>query len=403
MLATARPVDPPSAQTVDEARRRLTRQIYAKPTSRWRARILVPAAAGALAVSTGLVLGAHVLSPAPPSTPGAISSSLGATNSGPDTGPLKPDSRPARELLLTAAESTLHQAGPGEGKFWTPTVEEGQLIQVGKPDNRYAIMGTYTETRWVPAAGQYVVVDRRWAGAKPASAADKAAWTKAGSPSSWPIDPPPGCPVDPDNVYTATAAVTGKPVKQTGQFQVLGETLTAKQVRALPSDPAALKNWLIDVVKKQDLPHQTDVELGESLFSGVVNLLFENPITPQVRSATYRVLAGMPGVTSLGAVKDAEGRNGVAVVVTRNDTVEEQRADSGGPLQVSLVFDPDSGETLAMETRAMKPADYLAWVPKGALFNYRVLKSASWTDDEPPPAKTQSFGKTLNLRGPGKC
>ena len=401
-LAIARPVDPPSAQTVDEARRRLTRQIYAKPTSRWRARILLPVAAGALAVSTGIVLGAQVLSPAPPPPPGATSS-LDDANGGPDAGPLKPDNRPARELLLAAAERTLDKPDLGVGRFWTSTFEEGHLIQVGKPDNRYAVMGTYTETRWVPAADDYVLLDSRWAGAKPASDADQAAWKRAGSPSNWPKDPPPGCPVDPDDVYTATAAAAGKVVKQNNnpalQFQVLGESLTAVQVRSLPSDPAALKNWLIDVIMKQDLPRKTDVELGESLFDGVVNLLFENPITPQVRAATYRVLAGMPGVTSRGTVKDADGRSGVAVTVTRNDTVEEQRADSGGPTQVSVVFDPDSGQTLAMETRAIEPADYLAWVPKGALIGYRVLKSARWTNDEPPSADAPAGV----LRGPGEC
>ena len=397
LLATARPVDPPSAETVGDARRRLTRQIYAKPVSRWRPRILLPVAAGAFAISTGLVLGAHVLSPAPPATPGAISSQ--------DAGALQPDNRPAKVLLLTAAEHTLTQPDPGKGAFWASTSEEGQLLQVGKTGNRYAIMGATTETRWTPAAADYLVLDSRWAGGHPASAADVAAWKKAGSPSSWPMDPVSGCPVDPDDVYTAKAAKTGRAVKQAGPpagFQVLGESLTAGQVRALPSDPAALKKWLIGVIEKQSLPHGTDVELGESLFDGVLNLLFDNPITPQVRSATYGVLAGLPGVTSQGAVKDAEGRRGVAVTVTRNDTAPEQKADSGGPMQVSLVFDPDSGKTLAMETRAMAPADYLAWVPKGALFGYRALESARWTDDK-PPAAVETRGPAVNVLRPGQC
>jgi hypothetical protein len=397
LLATARPVDPPSAQTVDDARRRLTRQIYAKPTPRWRRRILLPVGAGAFAVSTGLVLGAHVLSPAPPTPPAAMSSRDTGSR---DTGALKPDNRPAQVLLLTAAEHTLTQPDPGKGAFWASTSEEGQLIQVGKSGNRYAIMGTTTETTWVPAAADYLVLDSRWAGAEPASGADKAAWKEAGSPSSWPKDPLLGCPVDPDDAYTATAAKTSRVVKQGGRparFQVLGESLTAEQVRALPSDPAALKAWLIGVIKKQNLPHRTDVELGESLFDGVLNLLFDNPITPQVRSATYQVLAGMPGVTSQGAVKDAEGRRGVAV--TRNDTAEEQKADSGGATQVRLIFDPDSGQTLARETRAIAPADYMAWVPKGALIDYRALESARWTDDKPPAANAPASV----AHGQGEC
>lgn len=394
VLAAARPVDPPSARTVGDARRRLTRQIYARPTPWWRARILLPVAAGALVVSTGTVLGVQVFDPAQPSPPSVVSSP-GEASGG-------PADRPAREMLLIAAERTLEEPDPGEGRFWTPSFEDGQLIQVGEPADRYAIMGTYAETKWIPAAGSYVVLARHWAGAEPASAADQAAWRKAGSPASWAKDPAPGCPVDPDDVYTAAAAKAGKAVKESNhpdRFRVLGEDLTADQVRALPSDPAALKQWLIGVIKKQNLPHQTDVELGESMFDGVLNLLFENPITPRVRSAAYRVLAGVPGVTSLGAVKDAEGRSGVAVAVTRNDTVAEQRADSGGSTRVSLVFDPATGKTLARETRALEPADYLAWVPKGALIDYRVLKSARWTDGEPPSTNAPA----AVMRSEGEC
>ncbi|MGN9907467.1 CU044_5270 family protein [Phytohabitans sp. LJ34] len=411
LLAGARPVDPPSTRTVDEARRRLTRQIYAKRASRWRTRILVPVAAGVLAVSTGIVVGAHVLGSAPPPSRGATDGP-GVT----DAGPIEADNRSARELLLTAAEQTLNEPDPGSGKFWTSTIEHGSLIRVGRPGNRYAIMGAYTETWWIPVVDPYRVLDRRWAGGEPASDADKAAWKKAGSPSSWPKEPRAGCPVDPKNAYTAAPATASTVTKDTGKgpqiqyrypstrpyvpkFWVLGEDLTVDQVRALPSDPAALKAWLIGVIKKQDLPHRTDVELGEAIFNGVMNLLFQNPITPQVRSAAYQVLAGLAGVTSLGAVKDAKGRDGVAVAITTNDTVDEQMADSGGPYQVSLVFNPDSGQTLAEVIRAMKPAAEMAWVPKGAVIGYRVLESTRWTDEEPPAANAPA----AVAYGPGEC
>lgn len=404
LLADARPVSPPSVETVNEARRRLTRQIYAKPASRWRVRFLLPIAAGALAVSTGIVIGAQVLSPNSPAAPGAKGSAESARR--PDTGPLKPDNRSAQQLLLVAAGQTLNQTDPGSGKYWLSTWEEGQLLQVGHQGAEYAIMGRYSNSQWHSDKDSFHVFETRWAGAEPASDADKAAWKKAGSPSSWPIAQGPGCPSDPSKSYTIAAAKTsrvsrsddgagnagkaGKVGKEPSQFGVLGEYLTADQIRALPSDPAALKQWLIDVIQKQNLPHRTDVELGESLFSGVQNLLFFNPITPQVRAAAYKVLAGVPGVTSLGAVKDSAGRNGVAVSVTGNDTVEEQRADSGGPYAVSIVFSPDTGDTLSFETRLLKPADYLSWVPKGALFSYRTVTQTRWTNDEPPAANTPS-------------
>ncbi|WP_327003201.1 CU044_5270 family protein [Dactylosporangium sp. NBC_01737] len=396
LLAGARPVTPPSAETVNEARRHLARQIYAKPASHWRVRLMLPIAAGALAVSTGIVVGAHVLSPAPSAPPGANGSPGPARTW--DTGPLKPDNRSAQDLLLTAAEQTLHQTDPGSGKYWLSSWEEGQLIQVGQKGAEYAIMGHYSYNEWYSIKDRFNVFETRWAGAEPASDADKAAWKKAGSPSSWPIDQGPGCPSDPNKSYTIDAAKTSQVSrsdegagKEPSQFRVLGEYLTADQIRALPSDPAALKQWLIGVIQKRNLPHKSDVELGESLFAGVQNLLFFNPITPQVRAAAYKVLAGMPGVTSLGAVKDGKGRNGVAVSITSNDTVEEQRADSGGPYAVSIVFSPDTGDTLSFETRVIKPADYLSWVPKGALFSYRAVMEMRWTNDEPPAGNTPSM------------
>lgn len=414
LLAGARPVSPPSVETVNEARRRLGRQIYAKPAPRWRARFLLPVAAGVLAVSTGIVVGAHVLRPDAPAPSGA-SNRTGPTRT-PDTGPLKPDNRSAPALLLAAAEQTLQQPDPGSGKYWLSTWEEGQLLQVGQQGAEYAIMGRYSNRQWYSNKDSFNVFETRWAGAEPASDADKAAWKKAGSPSSWPIDQGPGCPPDPNASYTVDAASTSRvsrsddgagkggngkltPVKEPSQFRVLGEYLTAEQIRALPSDPAALKQWLIGVIQKQNLPHKTVVELGESLFAGVQNLLFFNPITPQVRAAAYKVLAGMPGVTSLGAVKDGEGRNGVAVAITSNDTAQEQRADSGGPYAVSIVFSPDTGDTLSFETRVLKPADYLSWVPKGALFSYRAVTEMRWTNDEPPAANTPSVVK----RSAGAC
>jgi hypothetical protein len=96
------------------------------------------------------------------------------------------------------------------------------------------------------------------------------------------------------------------------------------------------------------------------------------------------VLAGVPGIRSLGAVTDAKGRTGVAVSVERNDTVEEQKADSGGPDEVSLMFDPDTGTVLGVQRRALRPADYMAWVPAGAVTSYQLVDSFRWTNDEPP-------------------
>jgi hypothetical protein len=397
LLAGARPVSPPSVETVNDARRRLTRQISAKPASRWRVRLLLPVAAGALAVSTATAIVVDTDVPRPNAPAGADSS----------RGPARqPDNRSAHELLLVAAEQTLRQPDAGSGKYWLSTWREGNLIQVGQPGARYAIMGHYANSQWYSAKGSVRVFETRWTGAEPASDADKAAWEKAGSPRSWPMDQGSGCPPDPDRNYTVDPAKSSKVSRsdddftsgravsrvprapdEPSEFDVLSERLTADQVRALPSDPAALRQWLIGIINKQNLPRSTDVELGESLFVGVQNLLFFNPITPKVRAAAYRVLAGTPGIMSLGAVRDGEGRTGVAVAITTNDTDDERRANSDGPETVSIVFNPDTGATLSFETRA-----------RGALVHYQAMMEMRWTDDEPPAASTPS-GATRSTEG----
>jgi hypothetical protein len=127
----------------------------------------------------------------------------------------------------------------------------------------------------------------------------------------------------------------------------------------------------------------------------VLTLVLGTPITPAVRGAAFRVLAGVPGIRSLGAVTDAKGRSGVAVSVQRNDTDEERKADAGGPTEVSLLFDPDSGAVLGRQDRALRPADYMSWVPPGAVVSYELVDSIRWTDDEPPamPRTTDNFGR----------
>src|SRR4029079_13577599 len=95
-------------------------------------------------------------------------------------------------------------------------------------------------------------------------------------------------------------------------------------------------------------------------------------------------LAELPGLRDLGTVTDPKGRAGTAVtLVTNEETPGVRQADSGGAREVRLIFDPESGRPLAWETRVLRPADYLAWVPAGALFDYEAVLQTGWTDDVP--------------------
>ncbi|GAA3241958.1 hypothetical protein GCM10020216_068250 [Nonomuraea helvata] len=67
----------------------------------------------------------------------------------------------------------------------------------------------------------------------------------------------------------------------------------------------------------------------------------EGPVSPQVRAASYRILADLPGVRSLGELTDPLGRKGQAF--TRTGEGSEGVATS------RIVIDPVSGLPLAKE------------------------------------------------------
>ncbi len=403
-LARARPVGPPSPHTIARSRAALIQLAGGRPARNrrvmhLRARIAVPAAATVLAVATGVAVTMLV-------------SGTGAPNAAPSASSMPTaarawDSANAPQLLLVAAEQAQQEGAPGTGTYWVSTVEHGSLLPVGADNNRYVLRARRTEITWKPLLpGKDVVFVSRWAGAEPLSDRDKAAWRAAGSPTSWPIDPPPGCPPDPGNVYTAEPGGPERVVRRPPDaqlFMVAWESLTAEQVRALPSDPDALRTWLLGVIDKQNLPRANPVQAGESLFDAVVSMMLNLPITPAVRSAAFRVLAGVPGIKSHGAVTDAKGRSGVAVSVENNDTIEERRADPGGPREVTLILDPNTGAVLGRQVRALRPADYMSWVPAGAIQSYDLVEHHRWTNDEPPATPRTTDNRPRATAMPGAC
>jgi hypothetical protein len=386
LLGRARPVEPPSAATVATARNALLHLTQApegavsRRAPRLHRRVLVPVAAGVLAILSVALAAMPQGNPAPPP---ATSGPVGDPADDPAGDPAGDST--ARTLLLAAAEKALTEPAPGKAAYWVSTRVQGVLIEVGEPGNRYAVMGRTTQTWWHSmTAGKDGVVVTQWSGAAPASDADRAAWAKAGSPSSWPMDQPPGCPPDPSQTWTMTSGTpTGVRIGDR-QFTILGEPVSADQIRRLPTDTAALRGWLLKIIRKQGLAKDGEAAVAKMLFAGLTNLLFTTPVPPAVRAAAYRVLAQVPGVRSLGPTTDPEGRKGVAISIDTNDVAEEQRADSGGPTEVRLLFDPATGRTLSTQTRAVRPADYRSWVPAGAVVDYDALTGERWTDDRPP-------------------
>ncbi|BEL02679.1 hypothetical protein Q0Z83_008700 [Actinoplanes sichuanensis] len=290
--------------------------------------------------------------------------------------------RELRDLLLAAAERT-SGVPRAEGRYWVSEVESGTLLQVGSATDRYAIMGRTLETSWYTTrADDRAVHLQQWAGGAPASDTDRAGWQRAGSPSSWPIDE--ACPASGD--WTAGPGATRTVVSDPGAstFLIGGDNLTAAEVRELPTEPGRLQVTLIDSLLRNS-PESTAGELSKGIFDSMINLLYQAPGTPELRAAAYRVLADLPGLRDLGPVTDPKGRAGNAVTMLTNEETEGVRqADTGGAREIRLIFDPKSGQPLAWETRIIRPADYLSWVPARAVFDYEAVLRTGWTDGTPP-------------------
>nr|BFE74255.1 hypothetical protein GCM10020092_075560 [Actinoplanes digitatis] len=378
LLATARPATPPTAETTAAARDRLfdlmNAERLAAAAPRRRNRLLGWGLIPAMAAAVALLMVLTVSWGGPGAPPGG---DVDIADAGP-----RPPQR-LRNLLLAAADRTSGD-GPAVGRYWVSRVESGTLLQVGGAGEPVRDHGPHRgddlargpprrPCRVSPAVG----------GGAPASDTDRAAWRRAGSPSSWPIDE--SCPTT-SGRYTAgagaTRTVVGKPGAST--FLIGGGYLTAAQARDLPADPVRLQAWLVGSLRRGS-PNLTAAELSKGVFDSMINLLYQAPGTPAVRAAAYRLLADLPGLRDLGTVTDPKGRPGTAVtLVTNEETPGVRQADTGGAREVRLIFDPESGRPLAWETRVLRPADYLAWVPTGAVFDYEAVLATGWTDDAPP-------------------
>ncbi|WP_433367720.1 CU044_5270 family protein [Actinoplanes sp. CA-142083] len=316
-------------------------------TARRRRRLVLAGAtpAVALAIAGAVIVGTGVAQPdnpaaKPPATTGTKGSKAAEA---PTT---------AREVLLVAAAQTSH--APTTGRYWRTQVESGERTEVGPAAHPYAIMRRSAQDRWLPTGPATTeVLAVRSLGAKPAGDADEAAWKADGSPRQWTQKGPDGLP---DVVISmAPGERFVKRVPAEVGLLLGGTAVTPKQLAALPADPGALRAWLLDRFAHDGGQEPTDYRLFMSGRALVADL----PVSPAVRAAAFRMLAGVNGVRLLGPVTDQHGRSGTAVAYVR------------GANQSRLIV--DGGRVLAEES----------W-HAGTLMSYSLVAEAGFTDDNPP-------------------
>ncbi|MEU0564681.1 CU044_5270 family protein [Nonomuraea sp. NPDC005983] len=356
----------PSPDVVDSGRARLLGALAVgvpreEPPrrSRWwapvRNGLIGATAAAALALAVALSSGSLVrISPDP-----VVSGPAGPT---------------ARQILLAAASAMART--PSDGAYWRTRVVSGQLIL--SPDRGYVLRRESTREIWL--SKQDGGRDRwtgRYLGAEPATPQDETAWRAAGSPSSWqyPADVS-GLGRVPSKALVESAP--GEP--RTGPHRVgwrnadgilTKQLVSWKALRTIPSDPTRLRAFLVARIAREYgayVGREMEAELRESCLEIISGL----PVSPEVRSSAYQILASMPGMKAEGEVTDPLGRTGQAL--------SYQVGHDGQLSDERFVIDPASGLPLAVETKsATKLADGRD-VETGTFTAYQEI---GWTDQAP--------------------
>jgi hypothetical protein len=100
-------------------------------------------------------------------------------------------------------------------------------------------------------------------------------------------------------------------VLRTHPFSLFGVDMTLEQLRALPTEPAALTAWIAEAMKhskaRTSAGALTASDREQATLLSLVSLVSTLPAPPAVRAAAFRAIAAYPGVQSLGAVPGGEG------------------------------------------------------------------------------------------------
>jgi len=333
------------------ARRRRARAGYGRPRQHLIAGAVAVTAAAAVIAAVVLTGNRPAGAPRPSSSPPRADTTAGQFTT-------------ARQVLLTAAAHVA--SAPAAGKYWRIREITGRTWPAGTKAHPYDISQTVSFDQWNPrAAGQKGWNIFQSLGAVPASPADAAAWRAAGSPATWhsglkpgrssgavPFPGAGGAP-RPGELSAATAASAPGASWQVSNG-VIGYVegdlpgLTAAQFRRMPTTTAGVAAVLRHYTQELTFcaeHHFSGCSTQDQIIWDEALALLQDPVFAAVRSATFKVMAALPGVRLLGPMTDPLGRHGYGL--------------DGGPQSPSydpayhpvsaVVIDPHTGALLATE------------------------------------------------------
>jgi hypothetical protein len=277
-------------------------------------------------------------------------------------------------VLLNMADSVQNQAT--DGPYWQFDTQN-RILSIAEAAKPYVIAET-SESDWsigVRPGEQSLLVSGIDEKRTPWGPQDDDRWRQAGSPATVDIDP---------GVKKSGALAmplgTGTPrVNHTnygGSIAALGaKNVNYAFLQQLPSDPTQLAEVL-----KQLYGHDggaADVDQQNWMFTQVSNLI-TFPVAGAVRASAYRLLAALPGISSLGTVTDPLGRVGVGVALL------PQQIDDLGLEQQQLIVDPTTSTILSQQTVLVAPSRFAesAGLTVGTVLYYQATTHIGWADQQ---------------------
>jgi hypothetical protein len=269
-------------------------------------------------------------------------------------------SGPAYAVLMAVAQEA--ETTTGTGRFWHAQGEAVQTLYRDHHGHRYQLFASNPTESWIPTDRRdgIAVSGQAPPGVtlKPVSAADAAAYHADGSPQ-------------PNENAAAGIQVPDIP----NGPNLAGQTIYEGDPAQLPTDPARMRMTVLEWMRDHDaMPTHPDA----FLFREGAKLLDagKRPLAPPIRAAIYRMLAGLPGVRSLGRVSDPLGRPALGVAMT-------EHTSAYGILDWQLLIQPSSDSIMATRTVVLRHGARNPRATPGSTQYLELWRTAGWTDTPP--------------------
>lgn len=369
----------PSAQVITAARARMTEPEPSTGPARQVRRRRAP---GRFSLGLGLAAGiaAAAVLAVMPRGGGDLTPSLSPREA-------KEQHLAARQVLLAAADTLDKEKPLKVGSYWRQRTVEGRAFHVDGDGDGYLVYADVENDSW---EAKSKVVTLRWTDEDdilrtksqkehkffsrpdpvgPRTPEDTAAWKKAGSPTRWKVTS--------DDDHLVLTMDNENPPPAEGSAYVRRPNPDAAGIDAQPDvdqrlrlgkDPAA---FVAAARKDAGFIEGSAQELMTgSRYVG------DQLASPRSRAALFRMLANLPGVRSIGSVKDAHGRPGIGLAPPWIKRID------GSVVEYQLILNPRTYDILGDQMIVKKAGK--DGVRPGALFSYAYTLSEGWTNQSPP-------------------